>query len=254
MTLSLQCNRQLHCVGFGVNRVCSAYIHDRVMLERCMRVTSKPKAAKPASAKPKRRAARGPPPAARSYHHGDLRRVLIDAAAQLAEEGGAEAGSVREAARRAGLMTAVAEEAQRRFRAEIDVALAAAPASDPLARFRCFGLAYLRWAMRNPAHFEIISSGRLFDHDSAAGLSRDNAELIDMTGRMLADALAQGQLRSLDLKQVRLAARALVYGFARMNIDGHFPRWGVADAEAEHAAEAIIDLFIEGIAARSVPT
>lgn len=35
-----------------------------------------------------------------------------------------------------------------------------------------------------------------------------------------------------------------------MNIDGHFPRWGVADAEAEHAAEAIIDLFIEGIAAR----
>ena len=26
-----------------------------------------------------------------------------------------------------------------------------------------------------------------------------------------------------------------------MNIDGHFPRSGVADAEAEHAAEAIID-------------
>lgn len=30
-----------------------------------------------------------------------------------------------------------------------------------------------------------------------------------------------------------------------MNIDGHFPRWGVADAEAERTAEAIIDLFIE---------
>lgn len=49
-----------------------------------------------------------------------------------------------------------------------------------------------------------------------------------------------------------MAARALVYGFARMNIDGHFPRWGVADAEAERTAEAIIDLFIEGIAARPV--
>src|ERR1700719_138508 len=160
MTLSLQCNHQLHCVDFGVNRVCSAYIHDRVMLERHMRVASKPKAAKPASAKPKRRATHRPPPAARSYHHGDLRRVLIDAASQLAEEGGAEAVSVREAARRAGvspgapfrhfpsrdaLMLAVAEEAQRRFRAEIDVALATAPADDPLARLRCFGLAYLRW-------------------------------------------------------------------------------------------------------------
>ena len=93
-------------------------------------------------------------------------------------------------------MTAVAEEAQRRFRAEIDAALAEAPAGDPLARFRRLGLAYLRWAMRNPAHFEIISSGRYFDHDKAAELSRDNAELIGMTERTLAEAFAQGQLRS----------------------------------------------------------
>ena len=42
-----------------------------------------------------------------------------------------------------------------------------------------------------------------------------------------------------------------VYGFARMNIDGHFPRWGVAAPEAERTAEAILDLFIEGIARRA---
>jgi AcrR family transcriptional regulator len=210
-------------------------------------------------AKPRRRSAPAPKP----YHHGDLRRVLVDGALQLLEEGGAEAVSVREAARRAGvspgapfrhfpsrdaLMTAVAEEAQRRFRAEIELALADVPAADPLARFRSFGLAYLRWAMRNPAHFEVISSGRFFDHDKAAELSRDNAEVIGMTERTLAEAFAQGQLRALDLKQVQIAGRALVYGFARMNMDGHFPRWGIADAEAERTAEAIIDLFIEGIA------
>ena len=63
---------------------------------------------------------------------------------------------------------------------------AAAPAADALARFRLFGLAYLRWAMRNPAHFEIISSGRYFNHDQASELSRDNAELIGMTGHLLA--------------------------------------------------------------------
>ena len=145
-------------------------------------------------------------------------------------------------------MTAVAEEAQRRFRAEIAAALAEAPAGDPLARFRCIGLAYLRWAMRNPTHFEIISSGRYFDHDKAAELSRDNAEVIGMTERTLAEAFAQGQLRICDLKQVQIAGRALVYGFARMNIDGHFPRWGIAPGEAERTAEAILDLFIEGIA------
>src|SRR5262249_48598255 len=108
------------------------------------------------SAIPKRR-----PAAPKPYHHGDLRRALIDAALKLAEEG-LPAVSVREAARRAGvspgapfrhfdsrdaLMTAVAEEAQRRFRAEIEIALAEAPDGDPLQRFRAFGLAYLRWAM-----------------------------------------------------------------------------------------------------------
>jgi AcrR family transcriptional regulator len=217
----------------------------------------------PASAKPKRRPARRPLPPPKPYHHGDLKRVLIDAALQLAGEGGAEAVSVREAARRAGvspgapfrhfpsrvaLMTAVAEEAQRRFRAEIDAALSEAPADDPLARFRSFGLAYLRWAMRNPAHFEIISNGRFFDHGRATELSRDNAELIGMTEQTLADAFAKGQLRIGELKRVQIAGRALVYGFARMNLDGHLPRWGVAEAEAERTAEAILDLFIEGIA------
>ena len=55
----------------------------------------------------------------------------------------------------------------------------------------------------------------------------------------------------MDLKHVQIAGRALVYGFARMNIDGHFPRWGVEAGEAEQMAEgAILDLFIAGIAQR----
>lgn len=225
--------------------------------------TAKSPSAKIASPKPRRRAARAPAP--KPYHHGDLRRVLIDAALQLVDEGGPDAVSVREAARRAGvspgapfrhfpsrdaLMQAVAEEAQRRFRAEIVVALSDAPAADPLARFRALGLGYVRWAIRNPTHFEIISSRRFFDHDRDAGVSADNAELIELTERTLAEAFVLGQLRSADLRAVQIAGRALVYGFARMNIDGHFPRWGVAGPEAERTAQAVIDVFIEGIAKR----
>jgi AcrR family transcriptional regulator len=225
-------------------------------------MSRKRRQALPATARPKRRPA-ARKPSSKPYHHGDLRRVLIDAALQLVNEGGADAVNVREAARRAGvspgapfrhfpsrdaLIQAVAEEAQRRFRAEIEQALADAPADDPLGRFRRIGLAYLRWAMRNPTHFEIISSRRLFDHDNADGVSRDNAALIDLTQRTLAEAFARGQLRSVDLKRVQIAGRALVYGFARMHIDGHFPRWGVADADVESSAVAVLDLFIDGIA------
>src|SRR5260370_41245753 len=80
------------------------------------------------------------------YHHGDLRRGLIDAALELVKEAGPGGGSVREAARRAGvsrgaplrhfesrdaLMTAGAQGARRRFRARFDTALAATPPGDP---------------------------------------------------------------------------------------------------------------------------
>src|SRR5437660_9766735 len=216
----------------------------------------------PASAKTKRRSIR---PSPKPYHHGDLRRVLVEAALRLAEEGGAAAVSVREAARRAGvspgapfrhfesrdaLLAAVAEEAQRRFRAEIDRALAKAPADDPLRQFRCLGLAYLNWAMRNPTHFEVISSRRFFDHDKSAGVSADNAEVIALTEQILKDAHARGQLGPSDLRQVLIGGRALVYGFARMAIDGHFPRWDVAASEVDRTAEGILDLFMTGIARR----
>lgn len=198
----------------------------------------------------------------KAYHHGDLRRVLVAAALELAEEGGSDAVSVREAARRAGvspgapfrhfssrdaLMRAVAEEAQRRFRSWIAAAIGDRPSADPLTRLRAFGIAYLRWAMNNPAHFEVISSTRYFDQDQSPVVREDNAELIDMTEQLLADACAQGQLRSSDIRTMKIAGRAMVYGFARMNIDGHFPRWGIADAEADQIAEAIVSLFVDGL-------
>src|SRR5262245_58006726 len=105
--------------------------------------------ARTAKPSPRRPSAKSRGPAGRRasvekpYHHGDLRRVLVDAAFELVGEAGAGGVSVREAARRAGvspgapfrhfesrdaLLAAVAEEAQRRFRAEIGKALAKAPA------------------------------------------------------------------------------------------------------------------------------
>ncbi|WP_440641898.1 hypothetical protein ACSHT2_12950 [Bradyrhizobium sp. PUT101] len=54
---------------------------------------------------------------------------------------------------------------------------------------------------------------------------------------MLTDAAEQGLLRSADRKRIEIAGRALVYGFARMNLDGHFPRWRVEQREVERVAE-----------------
>src|SRR5207237_8890266 len=121
-----------------------------------------------------------------------------------------------------------------RCRADSEAAVADWPADDHLRRFRSFGIAYLRWAIRNPAFFEIISSGRYFDHDGSAKLSRDNAELIATAERMLVEAFAQGALRTAELKPVLIAGRALVYGLARIDLDGQFPCGALAVAGARH--------------------
>jgi AcrR family transcriptional regulator len=97
------------------------------------------------------------------YHHGDLRRALIDAAAKIVAKQGAGAVTLREVARLAGvshnapyrhfdslnaLLAAVATEGFEEFGEK----LRAAAEAEPDAKFRrnAIGRAYLRFALDNP--------------------------------------------------------------------------------------------------------
>lgn len=210
--------------------------------------------------------ARATKPAPRAYHHGNLREVLIEATLRLVEEGGPESVTVREAARRAGvspgapfrhfpnrtvLMTAVAEEATHRLHAAIFEAVADVSTEEPIERLRTIGRAYLRWAAENPTHFTVVSNRSLIDYDSSTSMKRLNEELQALMGQTLDEAQRQGLAPSVDPTTMRLTCRALVYGLARMGVDGHLPQWGVAqdqgDGQAERAIEAALDLFIAGL-------
>src|SRR5262245_58828234 len=147
-----------------------------------------PRAARVRRAAPKRRLVRSRPRA--TYHHGDLRRALVDAAAAIIGEVGAEAFTLREAARRIGvnhraayrhftdkasLLAAVAEQG---FRELIDAAraeVAAARAADPEARLLAAARAYVQFAAHRPAHFRVMFGPRL----NEAGQFRAVDELVD---------------------------------------------------------------------------
>lgn len=198
------------------------------------------------------------PTSRRPYHHGDLRQALIDAALELVEEGGIDRVSVREAGRRAGvspaapfrhfaskveLMTAVAEEAMRRFRAEIDSELARVADLDALSRFRALGTAYLRWAVRSPAHFEVISTRRAIDFGASEILMRTNEEIRAIMAALLREARDAGLLRVGDTDGLVLQARALAYGLARMWVDGQFDQWG-GEGNAEELMRESLDGYV----------
>lgn len=233
-------------------KICAAYIAGRTCYETSM-------AAPRATLKRRKRK----PPRRSSYHHGNLSQALIDATLELIEEIGAERVSVREAARRAGvspgapfrhfpsrtaLMTAVAEQALARFSAEIDGSLAETPAENPLARLRAIGTAFLRWAFRNPQHFQVISSPVLIDWDASLVLRRDNERIQALALECVIDAQRQGLVRAGDPWHFVLAGRAMVYGLARMYVDRHFPRWRVPDGEVEKISQDVMDVLLEGIA------
>lgn len=198
----------------------------------------------------------------RNYHHGNLAEALIAATVEIIEERGVEHLSVREAAKRAGvspgapfqhfrsktaLLTAVAEQAMGRLTQAVTTAQATADSHRPIAVLEAIGSGYLQWALANPTHFEIINSRTLINFEASDSLRTQNEAIRQRMLDLLTQARVQRQLiEGLDLNYIVLTARALVYGLARMAIDGHFPRWHPSEPPPQ-AMQQVLRLFIEQI-------
>ena len=198
-----------------------------------------------------------------TYHHGDLRKALLNAAVQLIETRGLDAVSVREVAKMAGvspaapfrhfatrtaLLTAVAEEAIDKLAVAIDLSLQAAADENPLMQFRAIGVGFLRWAFANPTHFQVISTRAIIDFEGSTLRRRNDAIRTRMTG-LMNQASEAGLLRPGDVQRHQIAGRALVYGLGRMYIDGQFPSWELSERDACEECIAILDQFITSITA-----
>jgi AcrR family transcriptional regulator len=199
------------------------------------------------------------PDHSKRYHHGNLVEALITATVEIIQERGVEHVSVREAAKRAGvspgapfrhfrsktaLLTAVAEQAMDRLTEAVGKARSTVDSTDPLAAFEAIGHGYLQWAIANPTHFQIISSRTLIDFEASDSLRSQNEAIRRSMVDLLAQAQQHGKLaRNIDFDHLVLAARALVYGLARMAIDGHFPEWHPSDPPSR-AAQRALSLFM----------
>lgn len=176
-----------------------------------------------------------------AYHHGNLREALLGAALELVREAGLGAISLREVARRAGvshaapahhfgdkagLLTALAIQGFGLFGNALREG-AARGADDPMQRLSWVGWAYVMFAAKHRAHFEIMFRPEL--------LHRMNAELLAAAGEaylVLTDAVkacwpnATEQER--DLQATRLWSE--VHGLATLWLHGNLPQHATPDA------------------------
>ncbi|BBK38572.1 hypothetical protein STAQ_36500 [Allostella sp. ATCC 35155] len=186
------------------------------------------------SASPSNPGARG---ARRPYHHGDLRRALLDAGQHLLSERGVEGFSLREVARRAGvsaaapahhfgdltgLMTAMATEAFERLARHLRQATEEG-GEDPRRRYRSQGRGYVEFALANPGLFRTMFRKELVDNADPA-LQAARQEAFAQLLAVVAAAAGVGPA-SLDrsLMAVAIGAWSMVHGHAMLRLDGVLP-------------------------------
>lgn len=173
--------------------------------------------------------------AARAYHHGDLRKALIEAAeAELAEKG-IEGFTLRGCAKRAGvshaapahhfkdanaLLTALAAEGFQRFAAAMRKRQD--EAADARGRLIGAGLGYIDFALANPALFRLMFSSSRPDFGDAV-LNEAGAASFDILTEAVGEARGAGPGRDETVMIDVAAAWSIVHGLAELLLAGRMP-------------------------------
>jgi AcrR family transcriptional regulator len=167
----------------------------------------------------------------RTYHHGNLRAALLQAALGLVQREGVEALTLRAVARLAGvspaapyrhfidkraLLAAVAEEG---FRL-LATALRGNPDEDPRERFRARGRAYVGFATSHPSHFRVMFGRELADRTGYPGLAEAARSAFDALVEGMAAAQQAGVVREGDPRELGLAAWCAMHGLSTLLLDG----------------------------------
>ena len=195
-----------------------------------------------------------------AYHHGDLRRALVDAALGLVARSGTGAVTLREVARHAGvshaapyrhfadkeaLLAAVATEGFRALQEEM--VAAATAATGPRARFQATGIAYVHFATNHPAHYRVMFGAAVAPSDD---LELQNAG--QAAFQVLTDAIAAcqqtGVVRGGAIEPLAIAAWSIVHGLSMLLIDGKLVGLGHAP-DAAALAHKLTTLLQEGLGA-----
>jgi len=193
----------------------------------------------------------------RSYHHGDLRRALLDEALRLIEKEGPRALTLREVARRAGvsqaapyhhfadkeaMLAAVAEEGfVELLAAQVEARDAAG--DEPIARLQGLGRGYIRFAVQHPAHYRVMFVGAVEIPKHAA-----LHEAAHRTFEALMDVVVEGQkagvLRSGNPSELAVIVWSMMHGLAMLwtdcRLEGLAGPFGGIEALAASAGDALV--------------
>jgi AcrR family transcriptional regulator len=192
------------------------------------------------------------------YHHGDLRRTLLEAARASIETEGVDALSLRQLARDAGvshaapsrhfrdkqaLLDALAEDGFHRLSAALDevAGAEATTASDVRRRFDELARGYVAFALAQPTLLSLMF-GLKHAPDARAELIEAGHSSMAITMRVVDAAQRLGAIGPGDPQHIALTAFAAFHGVATLSSGGLLD--GVA---AEDLVETASEIFWRGL-------
>jgi AcrR family transcriptional regulator len=179
-----------------------------------------------------------------TYHHGDLKRALTDAALGLVAEKGPKGFTLTEAARRAGVSAAapyrhfadkaqlLAAVAEQGF-IQLHEALTAAgdDVSDPKNRVMALGQEYVRWAVAHPDYYQVMFGAETIKAEHP-GLLLAAARAFDDLLDAIVGCQEAGFMRGQEPIEIAGPMWSLVHGVASLTIAGDLNHVGIRDPDA----------------------
>lgn len=195
-----------------------------------------------------------------SYHHGNLRSVLIATGVEMLAEGGADALSLRALARRAGvshnapyqhfadkeaLMAAIAEQGFLILADYIDGSQAGSNPVHVQQRLLAAGQSYVRFALEHPHHFQIMFGPR--SHSAYPELSTAARAAFNRLAQIVIDGQRAGGLRDGDPREPATAVWLAVHGLSALLIAEKIPPDITVGREPSELAAQFVKMVCEGL-------
>ncbi len=203
-------------------------------------------------------------PAKTAYHHGDLRRMLLDAALGLVASHGVQGFTLREAARAANvshnapyrhfdsrthLLVELAIEGQGKLLGALQSAVART--ADHRERIVRLGIAYMEFAINHSAYFRVMFSSDVARSRTEGLVAAQNATFQFFESLLLASERA-GLVRKGAVQQHVLVGWAALHGAAMLVLDGVLDNTAVAARrKPREIARVVIESLLTGVLDRS---
>ena len=188
----------------------------------------------------------------RSYHHGDLKPALIEAAAAIVRTKGLEALTLREVAKRTGVSPAapyrhfpdrrslVAAVAERGFLRLQEAMIAGMSSARGREGFKQVALAYVDFGLSNPAEYRVMFGPEMADASDFPSLRETGRGVLGGVAEAVSQLQQAGLIGKGDPWLIAAALWSTLHGLVMLVLDGQTESVADTDALVEEATRIVM--------------